>query len=87
MELGFLLLVAVGAVLGFALRRFVSPTLARACALTGVVCVVLGLGILGLIASGLSPFGALTGGLVAAVALGAAGLLLPFVIVVRWGRF
>jgi hypothetical protein len=87
MELGFLLLVAVGAVLGFALRRFVSPTLARACALIGLACVVLGLGILGLTASGLSPFGALTGGLVAAVALGAAGLILPFVVVVRWGRF
>ena len=54
MEFGFLMLVAVGGVLGLALR----------CGL----------------------FGALTGGLVAAVALGAAGLLLPFVVVVRWGR-
>ena len=86
MEFGFLLLVAVGAVLGLALRRFVSPTLTRASALIGVACVVLGLAILGLTASGLSPSGALTGGMVAAVALGAAGLILPFVVVVRWGR-
>jgi hypothetical protein len=87
LELGFLLVVAVSAVLGFALRRVVSPTLARACALIGLASLILGLGILGLTATGRSPVGALTGGLVAAVALGAAGLILPFAFVVGWRRF
>jgi hypothetical protein len=87
LELGFLLVVAVSAVLGFALRSFVRPTLARACALIGLASLVLGLGILGLTATGRSPFDTLTSGLVAAVALVAAGLILPFAFVVGWGRF
>jgi hypothetical protein len=86
-EFGLLLLVAVSAGLGFALRGFVSPTLARACAVIGLVSLVLGLGILGLTASGRSPFDSLTGGLVAVIALGVAGLILPFAFVLGWGRF
>jgi hypothetical protein len=87
LEFGFLLVVAVSAVLGFALRSLVSPRLARACALLGLASLVLALGILGLTATGRSPFAALTGGLVAVVALGAAGLILPFAVVAGWRRF
>jgi uncharacterized membrane protein YczE len=87
LEFGFLLVLAVSAGLGFALRSFVSPRLARACALIGLASLVLGVGILALTATGRSPFTSLTGGLVAAVALGAAGLILPFAFVVGWRRF
>ncbi len=87
MEFGVLLLVAVSAALGFALRGFVSPTLARACAVTGLASLLLGLGNLGLTASGLSPFDTLTGGLVTVVALGAAALILPFAFAVGFGRY
>ncbi len=86
LEFGFLLVVAVSAVLGIALRSVVNPRLARACALLGLASLVLGLGILGLTAAGRSPFDTLTGGLVAVVALGAAGVILPFALVVAWGR-
>jgi hypothetical protein len=86
LEFGFLLVVAVSAALGFALRSFVSPRLARGVALIGLVSLVLGIGILGLTATGRSPFAAMTGGLVAVVALGAAGLILPFACVVGWRK-
>ena len=72
--------------LGFVLRRLVSPIVTRALMLAGVLGVALGLGILGLTASGHSPFDTLTGGLIAAVLLGLAGLVLPFALVVRWSR-
>jgi hypothetical protein len=84
LEFGFLLLVAASALLGFVLRRLVSPIVTRTLMLAGVLGVALG--ILGLTASGRSPFDALTGGLIAAVLLGLAGLVLPFALVVRWSR-
>jgi hypothetical protein len=87
LEYGFLLLVALSAGLGFALRRAVSPKVARACAMIGLASLVLAIGLLGLTASGHSPFDTLTGGVVAVVALGAAGLILPFAVVVGWRRF
>jgi hypothetical protein len=86
-EFGFLLLVAVGALLGFALRRRVSPIVTRALMTAGVLGVVLGLTILGLTVARLSPFGSLTGGLIAVVLLGLAGIVLSFAVVVRWSRF
>ena len=87
LELGFLLLVAASAAVGFACRAVVSATLARAFAAVGLAALVLGLGILTLAASGRSPFGALTSGLMAAVLLGVAALVLPFAVVAAWGRF
>lgn len=87
MEFGFLLLVAAGAVLGFVLRRLVSPILTRSCAVVGALSLALGISILALTASGHSPFDAMTGGLIAAVLLGLAGLVLPFALVVRWSQF
>ena len=87
LELGFLLLVATSAALGFALRSLVIPTVAHAFAVLGLAALVLGLGILGVTASGHSPFDTFTSGLIAAVLLGLAGIVLPFAFVVGWGRF
>jgi hypothetical protein len=87
MEFGFLAVVAASAMLGFALRGSVSPTLGRVLVAVGLTCIVLAIGILGLIASAHSPVSTMTGGRMGAVALGAAGLLLPFGLVVGWRRF
>ncbi|HET8623737.1 MAG TPA: hypothetical protein VFM14_09270 [Gemmatimonadales bacterium] len=86
LELGFLLLVAASAALGFALRVLVSVTLTRAFAVVGLAGLILGLGMLGLAATGRSPFGPWTSGLIAAALLALAGLVLPFAVVVAWGR-
>ena len=83
----FLLLVATSAALGFALRRLVILTVARAFAVFGLAALVLGLGILGLTASGHSPFDIFTSGLITAGLLGVAGVVLPFAFVVGFGRF
>ena len=87
LELGFLLLVAASAALGFACRTVVSATLARVFAGVGLAALVLGLAILTLAASGRSPFGIWTSGLMTAVLFGVAGLVLPFAVVAAWGRF
>ena len=87
MELGFLAIVAASAVLGFALRGSVSPTLGRVFVAVGLICIVLAIGILGLVASAHRPFSTMTSGLMGAVAIGAAGLLVPFGLVVGWRRF
>jgi hypothetical protein len=86
-EFGFLAVVAASAMLGFALRGSVSPTLGRVLVAVGLACIVLAIGILGLTASGHSPLSTMTGGLMGAMALGAAGLLLPFGLMVGWRKF
>jgi hypothetical protein len=87
LELGFLLLLAASAALGFACRTVVSATVARTFAAVGLAALVLGLGVLMLAAFGRSPFGPWTSGLLAAALLGAAALVLPFALVAAWGRF
>ena len=78
---------ATSAALGFALRRLVILTVARAFAVFGLAALVLGLGILGLTASGHSPFDTFTSGLITAWLLGVAGFVIPFAFVTGWGRF
>ena len=86
LEIGLLLIIAVSAAVGLALRALVSVVLGRAFLWLGLVGLVAGLGILTLSASGYSPFGPWTGRLLAAVLLGLAAFVLPFALVVSWGR-
>ena len=86
MEIGFLLIIAVSAVAGLVLRDVVGVVLGRAFLWLGLASLLLGLGILALAASGYSPVGPWTGRLFAAALLGVAGIVLPFAVVVSWGR-
>lgn len=61
--------------------------LGRALLCVGLAGLVLGLGMVAPTASSYSPLGPWTGRLLAAVLLGVAGLVLPFALVVSWGRF
>lgn len=88
MELGILLIAALSAAVGLALRRWVSLRLAKILLVFGGGLSALAIGVIAIVAFSQGRIiGVWTGGMLAVVFLGVGALVLPFAVAVSWGRF
>ena len=84
MVLAYLLILVTSAGVGLALRSLVSPSLGRALLAVGLGALVSAGCTMGLVAVG--RIGFWSSGMIALLLFVIAGLVLPFAVVVSWGR-